>query len=356
MSTPSPRIEPIVHWLTEQIESGRLKVGEKIPSEYTLAEQFGVNKTTANKAVAQLVAHGYLRRHRGAAGTRVSRSDRYPKGRIACLITLGNSFVNQILRGIHHQAFIRGYELIFTTAHALDDFPRMWHQIQEAGVDAVLMLDHGVPPADLSIPCVHVDSRYTGATPCHWVGCDNFEGSYRIAETLYRAGHRQIAYVYNHETHYTQRHRKAGFERAIDELSGGTCRATNYYAPKVLKHECHNIWERLRQQQDLTAIAFTNDLAMLPFIRHLIEHDCWPLRHTVLAGFGNLWETQSIHPCLTADQHPGEIGMLACQRAIDLIEGRLIGDVLDPGFTDQTVPVQLINEHRAAIPDLPARR
>ncbi|MFN2124419.1 MAG: GntR family transcriptional regulator [Candidatus Promineifilaceae bacterium] len=58
--------------LREQIESGELKPGERLPSEDELAVQFGVSRMTVRQGVTDLTDEGMLYRRRGV-GTFVTR-------------------------------------------------------------------------------------------------------------------------------------------------------------------------------------------------------------------------------------------------------------------------------------------
>jgi len=52
--------------LLEQIRAGDYGVGERIPSEHSLASNFGVGRPTVRQATESLVRRGYLSRRRGA--------------------------------------------------------------------------------------------------------------------------------------------------------------------------------------------------------------------------------------------------------------------------------------------------
>jgi GntR family transcriptional regulator len=58
--------------LKTEIESGKWRPGEQIPTESRLAEDFGVSKITVRQALQELVDLGYIRREHGR-GTFVSQ-------------------------------------------------------------------------------------------------------------------------------------------------------------------------------------------------------------------------------------------------------------------------------------------
>lgn len=51
--------------LRQQIESGQLRSGERIPPEIALSKQYGISRMTARKALNELVSDGVLERQRG---------------------------------------------------------------------------------------------------------------------------------------------------------------------------------------------------------------------------------------------------------------------------------------------------
>ena len=72
------KTQQLFQQLRERIESGIYPVGSRFPSEYLLADEFEVNKKTANKAVDMLVSIGLLRRGTGGAGTVVVKTFEFP--------------------------------------------------------------------------------------------------------------------------------------------------------------------------------------------------------------------------------------------------------------------------------------
>lgn len=70
-SNPIPKYLQISAWLKEVIQSGRYKVGERLPSEVELSRMCGVNRNTLRQAIAELTVAGILRKEKGT-GTFVS--------------------------------------------------------------------------------------------------------------------------------------------------------------------------------------------------------------------------------------------------------------------------------------------
>jgi len=61
----TPRYRLIRDELLEDIESGRLQAGERVPSENELVGRFGVSRMTARRALQELADAGFLLRTRG---------------------------------------------------------------------------------------------------------------------------------------------------------------------------------------------------------------------------------------------------------------------------------------------------
>ncbi|MBF23117.1 MAG: histidine utilization repressor [Pusillimonas sp.] len=69
--TAQPLYQQIKDYLLKEIQDGRWKEGEVIPSENALARQFGASRMTVNRAVRELTAESVLKRIQGS-GTYVA--------------------------------------------------------------------------------------------------------------------------------------------------------------------------------------------------------------------------------------------------------------------------------------------
>ncbi len=68
-----PAYEQVKRFITDQIKSGKLEAGQRVPSEIELVEQLGVSKMTVNRAMRELTAASVIVRRQGV-GTFVSKT------------------------------------------------------------------------------------------------------------------------------------------------------------------------------------------------------------------------------------------------------------------------------------------
>lgn len=72
--SPIPFYFQLTELLTREIETGRWAVGDRLPSEPAICEQFGVSRTTVRQALAALESEGLIRREKGR-GTFVAEQE-----------------------------------------------------------------------------------------------------------------------------------------------------------------------------------------------------------------------------------------------------------------------------------------
>ncbi|RZJ00624.1 MAG: UTRA domain-containing protein, partial [Haliea sp.] len=89
-----PAYEQVKSFIKTRIGSGEWKRGDPVPSEAALAQQFGISRMTANRALRELSAEGLVTRVQGS-GTRVAELHR-----ISSKLTI---------RDIHEEVAERGH-------------------------------------------------------------------------------------------------------------------------------------------------------------------------------------------------------------------------------------------------------
>lgn len=68
----------IQQYVLQKVKSGEYQIGDRIPAESELAEQFGVSRVTANKAIKELSLTGILQRTKGRGTYVVSQEEVQP--------------------------------------------------------------------------------------------------------------------------------------------------------------------------------------------------------------------------------------------------------------------------------------
>ena len=90
-----PIYQQLVEKLTEQIVSGQLAAGEKVPPVRELAAQAGVNPNTMQRALAEMESRGLLVTQRTAGRTVTSDTALIAKTRQALAASLAQDFLAQ---------------------------------------------------------------------------------------------------------------------------------------------------------------------------------------------------------------------------------------------------------------------
>ncbi len=92
--------------ILEQIKSGKLKNGDKIPAERALCELYNISRTTVREALRNLEIEGYIIRKQGS-GSYVNIKPIHPK--LTKLYTLRDTFSDE---GIAHESKLLKFEII----------------------------------------------------------------------------------------------------------------------------------------------------------------------------------------------------------------------------------------------------
>ncbi len=196
------RIEAMIR---DKISRKEILPGDRVESEYQLADRLGVHRFTVNKAVTNLVREGLLYRVKGK-GTFVSEKLQHEVAGSQCIgiifpstvETLFSSwFSSQLLAGIRSatslDVLIFGHEL-----HSGGRGPSV-DEISWDGVDGVVLLEvfsreYLSEVAGMDVPLVVVDYEVDDlGIDC--VVLDNYEGGVMATRHLIEQGHRRIGMI-----------------------------------------------------------------------------------------------------------------------------------------------------------------
>lgn len=225
MSTGWKEIE---EGLRRQIADGTLAPGARLPSGEEIAEEWGVSRHTAHRALEELQRQGLVVRQRKLGTVVAAAAEARPRS-VALLIDVllpnANHPSSDLLRGLHDGL---GEDVNFLLVDAKDDpavESRQLHRLPERadGIVTIPTLKPDSLPAlerlaESGYPFVLVD-RVPPDIAVDGVITDNEGAAARGMETLIARGHRRIGFMSFHKPTFSSvQERYAGYQGAMRDL------------------------------------------------------------------------------------------------------------------------------------------
>lgn len=314
------KADDIAKELAERLRFGIYPKGSRFPSEYLLADEFSVNKTTANKAVSRLVEKGYLVRGKRGAGTFVS-SNAVPTAKLIALVTPAplDFFHARIVDGAQETALSRGYFLsvIIPPPSEMERYEETLRDSEHLGILSCST------EFRTEKPTVFVDYEYTGHLPgTDHVNTDNYEGGRMMMREVLAAGHRNIAVYCTQRLPLVRQRRIRGF---LDEMldAGFTNPEKRVYYGSMWSVDVAA--ENLRQMKNdipkLSIIVCDSDDAVSVMLDAGTNLKIRIPGEIAITGFGNvIGNYGGIIRIANVEQFPDRLGAMACDKLISKIE------------------------------------
>jgi GntR family transcriptional regulator of arabinose operon len=223
--------------LHREIQSGRLRVGDRLPSEAELERTFGASRITVGRAVRDLQLAGLVERRAGSGSYVKPRSLSEGLSFGLLIPDLGETEIFEpICQGMMASPLARQHALLWgsLTSAAATKEERAWQLCRQyidrrvagvffapleltAGKDAV---NRQIARAldEAGIPVVLLDRTvvpYPERGVHDLVGIDNRRAGYRITEHLLRLGSQRIAFIGVEHAAATVEAREAGYREAL---------------------------------------------------------------------------------------------------------------------------------------------
>ncbi|MEJ5169442.1 MAG: GntR family transcriptional regulator [Fimbriimonadales bacterium] len=208
--------------ILDQIRSGTLRPGDRLPSEVEIAERFGVSRMTANKSILALVQDGWLVREKGR-GTFVANSPGIVEGQV-CRVVVPVDSVGAIGDVYFGTLYWKLQERLQEKSVRIDLRPFQSaspSELSDAPPAGYIVID----PPESSLP-VFADLRFGGRPVvllgCSWnypglsfVDSDNLLGGLMAANHLADLGHRNLMFLGGCPSDSNTRERLRGFRIAL---------------------------------------------------------------------------------------------------------------------------------------------
>lgn len=211
-----PMYLQIYHHLLGEIQQGRLKQGDRVPSEKELAETFEVSRITSKKALEMLAQANLIERERGRGSFVTGHT---PEPRLFDLTTplvtrqgyligvimsdFSDVYGSEMLKALAQHSAEQNISLIIKVTFGRSDIEQQCiEQLIQQGADGIIIMPvHGeFYNAELlrmvleEYPLVLID-RYLKGIPAYTVHTDNVAAAQELTEHLLKAGHQNIAFV-----------------------------------------------------------------------------------------------------------------------------------------------------------------
>lgn len=346
-----PRYKQIADVLRDQIRSGALEVGEKLPSFIDMYREYGATTATMRK-VYDLLEKETLIERRSRSGIYVARSERRRTGVLGLVIPrfgyqlgpafyMESSYAMRMLHGIHEEAASYGFKVMLCNIDELQSGDRSYDGLLVHG--DLDMIDHC---SNLGIPMVSLIAHLPGVTSC---GVDDFEGFRSLTNFLWEQGHRRIASMIgsgNVGNDLVNPLRLQGYRAALAEHDTiappewnrvlGVHPGKHRYVDWGYGEMCNWLregWPAL----GCTALLAPNDAAAIGIIKALRQHGYRVPQDISVTGYDNVSDDWHFDLKLTTVDVPlDEIG----RQAVSLLAAQLA----TPGLEARTVhlPTQIV--------------
>lgn len=242
---------------------------------------------------------------------------------------IANNFFSQAINGIEAIAYNRGYHVIIFQTH--ESYGREVANIQQAVARRVdgLLLSLSSETADVThlqdlqtqgLPLVLFDRVATGLDVTQVVA-DNFGGAYAATAQLLRTGRRRIAHLTIPRHLSITQERLAGYRAALEQYGVPFDENLVRYGTFGPDEADQMVEELLAQHPRPDAFFTASDRLVLGCLAALRRRDFRIPEDISLIGFTNLPAAELLDPPLSTVTQPAqEIGQLAAERLIELIE------------------------------------
>lgn len=327
--------------LMNQIDRGKFREGERIPTEAELAERYGVSRQTVHRALRQLKLAGRVQRRR-RHGTVIADLRPAPTRSVSLILDYANDFPQlDLVRGI--QSALENDDRLLL-CDAAGDAKREAEQLERARESRSAILIYPIcneqntqllrEIAAEGPPLVCLD-RLPDGVSADAVVSDNLEVSLRALTLMVRHGHRRIAFLSGdnpevstvQERHESYLQVMAGISQECRDLERWFAKSLESKPHRLVRAVADALFTMLHQPdpptalfcvQDCYAFAALEAMDLLGLPQGSMEVatvNDWPAM--------TLRRSDELHRIV---QRPFEIGRLAAERLL----ARLSGDATPP--------------------------
>lgn len=328
----------IVEWVKEQVDSGKIKPGEKLNSENELSEMFQMSRQTVRHAISELEKENIIERRQGS-GTYISNVFQRKAENtmnIAVVTTYVDDYIfPSIIKGIEEVISDAGYtlQIAFTHNSVEKEYNVIKNILDRNMADGIIVepTKSGIPNPNVElynkimeqkIPTIFFNSYYP-ELQMPYVVLDDKKTGYIATKHLIDAGHERIAGIFKSDDR--QGHlRYAGYVKALADAG------LRLYDENVLwidTEDLRNLSTEskrvLKRIKESTACVCYNDLAAQEVIKICDRYDINIPSDLSIVSIDNSDIAANSKVPLTSVAHPkSELGKKVANNLIQMIQGK----------------------------------
>ncbi len=327
----------LMEQMKEEILSGQIRPGDRLPSENQLSREYGLSRHTVRKALAILENEGYVTAEHGR-GTFCSERMRHRKNsrNIAVITTYLSDYIfPRVIQGIDQVLTEQGYSIMLkNTGNSRQKEAQCLEDILTKDVEGVIIepsksqilcrnmaLYHQLDSYE--IPYVFIQGRYPQMREKPCVLMDDERGGYLAASYLLQLGHRRLVGIFKaDDSQGAQRHK--GYVRALQE------KQIPYDPDLVIWFHTEDrkakpaliLRQMAEEHREFTAVVCYNDQIALEAYRALTELGLRVPEDVSLTGYDDSFIASSGPLKMTTIAHPHErLGAMAARMLLEEIRG-----------------------------------
>ncbi len=326
--------------LKEQILSGEISAGEKLPSENELASRYQISRQTVRKAIAILENAGYVYAEHGR-GTFCSELVRHTRmsHNIAVVTTYLSDYIfPRVIQGIDSVLTNHGYSIILkNTRNSRSQEARCLEELLQKDIDGMIIepsksqiycrhMNLYQKMDEFHIPYVLIQGCFTQMSDKPQVLMDDCKGGYMITKYLLSLGHKNIIGVFKADDMQGQNRHK-GYVMALQEagILYNPDKVVWYYTEDRTIHPYEGIQSMIKQKTVMDAVVCYNDQIAIEVIRALQENGLNVPQDVSVTGYDNSYMAVYGGIRITTIAHPQEkLGEMAAGLLLELIQN---GDI-----------------------------
>lgn len=317
-----------------------------------IARTAGVSHSTVSRALhnSPLISREVRERiqrtaqEMGYTPNAIARSLQNQRTNTIGLVTtsISDPFLNDVVKGIEEVTQAAGLSIIFSISH---NDPEQEMAIMETfhqrRVDGIIVASSRISNLYtkrlelVKVPTVLINSQSdTPQKLLHWVTVDNTKGSQLAIQHLVQLGHRSIAYLGVESRPRSNQQRLHGYQQALADA--GIAWDASWVLIGAGKDASYEEDVEVGQAMlphvldaGVSAVFCHNDMVAIGLLLACRKSGLAVPQQLSIVSFDNIKTTEYVTPPLTTIHQPKvEMGRLAMEMLLDLLEGRPVEDAI----------------------------